>query len=151
MDADTAADYCRQGCEHDVECGTATDVELCTSDCVGDVTGVVREDAFIDITNCFTGLECGTNDDACFAECTPTSTHEDYETRCRETLGACDLSAAEIDGICEVTPNPAAETGFLCVITPSILEEVDACFDEPDCTAQLTCMQTVFESNGVDF
>ncbi len=150
--AGTAETYCERGCAYELECDPAGEpVEVCTADCLDDVVGVVREDVFIDITNCFTALSCDASDDACLQECTPTASHDAYEAACRSSLAMCDVGAADLEGICEVSPDPSNDdTGYFCVFAPAIMDELTACFDDGTCQEQSTCLQTVLEAHGID-
>jgi hypothetical protein len=154
VDQETAADYCQQGCDREAECDPTTDVTQCVSDCVDDVCDLIREDVFIAVTECTVEAACGA-DDTCFVDnCSPTSSHTAYEEHCREALAQCDLSADQLDGTCETTPSSGSgtagdDTGFLCGIVPSIINELDACFDEPDCVAIANCFDEVAAAHGL--
>lgn len=147
-----AEPLCNQGCTYDLECDpTADPVETCVAECLDAVVGVYREDVFIDVTNCATGLACDASDDECFADCAPTASHNAYETACREALGECDLGPADIDGICEVTPNAETDDGFFCVIAPAIMDDLSTCFVDGTCQDYSTCLQATLDENGVNF
>lgn len=150
-----AEEGCRRDCQHDFDCDPAGQtVEACTASCVDDVEGVIRADAFEAIIDCFTSLSCTASDDLCIAECVPTSAHETFEAQCREVFGGCDLSADELNGICETEPMPGVsgdDVGFFCVLIPDIMVELTACIpDGTACQAGFTCMQGVLEARGVD-
>jgi hypothetical protein len=154
VDQETAADYCQQGCDRELECDPTTDVNMCVSDCVDDVSDLIREDVFIAVTDCETALACDATSNSCFVDnCSPTSTHTSYETHCREALAQCDLSADQLDGACETTPAASDGTGdgvgYLCALVPSIISELDACFDEPDCVAIANCYDEVAAAHGL--
>jgi hypothetical protein len=152
VDQSTAETYCQEDCDHQASCDSTVDVTACVNDCVTEVVGVIREDVFADVTDCTTALACGAASDACFDDnCAPTSAHEAYESRCREAFAACDLSTEEIDGACETSPSTSAsDVGYLCALTPEIMDELSACMDEADCQAILTCEQNVAEARGID-
>jgi hypothetical protein len=154
VDHATAEEHCQAECEHEASCDSAVDVPDCTSSCVDDVEGVIREDVFVDVTDCVAGLECGVSDDICFEEnCAPTSAHDAYEADCRAALAGCDLGAAEIDQACETDPADSSDgdTGFLCALTPEIVDALAVCFDEADCQAIFTCYDEVAAEQGIDF
>jgi hypothetical protein len=156
VDQETAADYCQQGCDHEHACDATTDVTQCVSDCVADVTDAIREDVFVAATECQTGLECNAPDtelDQCLIDnCDPTGTHEDYEAHCRARLAECDLTADDVNGICETTIAVGGAdsdlVGFYCILTPAVMDELDACFDQTDCNMVYTCFQGVLADHG---
>ena len=150
----TAADAepgCRSGCERDAMCDPEGEtVEACTADCVSDVAGWVRADAFESITDCIAALACTASDDACVTTCSPTSAHETYEARCREVFAACG-SAEEVGNLCETTPTTGGDTGFLCLVTPAIMDEFTACIPAgTDCKTGLACIQAAAGAHGID-
>ena len=154
LSAGDAEDGCRRDCQHRLDCtpDPQTTVEACTSDCVADVAGWVRADAFEAVIDCTTDLACGVSDDTCLTECAPTDAHDAYEARCRAVFAAC-LEPAELDGICETTPMPSADdgVGVFCLITPSIVDELTACLPEGAvCGTAIECLQTVLETHGID-
>jgi hypothetical protein len=126
-------------------------VATCTDNCVGDIGGGgYRTDVVEDIFACQTALACGADDDMCFM-CTPTSTHESFETECRAKAAECGVSQEDIDASCETTPDPSGsgDTGFLCVVTPEAINALKACLDM-DCTAISDCYQMVATQYGID-
>lgn len=155
VSASDAEDGCRRDCEHRLECtpDPQETVESCTDDCVSDVVGWVRADAFEDIIDCSTGLACGVSDDDCLSECDPTDAHEEYEARCRAVFASC-LDSEELESLCETTPMPgvdADDIGYFCLITPSIVDELTACLPEAAvCETALECLQAVLTANGID-
>ena len=152
LTAAEAEDGCRADCEHRIACDPQPDqtVEACTADCVSDVAGWVRADAFEAIIDCTTALACDASDDACLAECVPTSAHDAYEAQCREVFAPCG-SPEEVDGICEVSPNASTEGGLFCLVAPSIIDEMTDCIpDGTTCQAGVACINAVAESHGLD-
>ncbi len=149
IDQATAEDVCQQVCDRDVECGDPAD-PMCVADCADGLAGVIREDVIEDALACTLAAECDAVDD-CELECSPTSTHTAYEAHCREALGACDISTEALDGICEVNYGPGPDgdqVGSLCLFATPIIDDLDACMDEPDCNAIAACIQAV--SDGLD-
>ncbi len=153
ISAADAEDGCRRNCEHSQECNPdpQTTVQACTAECVADVSGWVRADAFEAITDCATGLACNASEDVCLTECVPTDAHDAYEARCRAVFAAC-LDPGELNGICETTPVPGGDdAGFFCLITPSIVDQMTACLPEAAvCGTAIECIQRVLETNGID-
>jgi hypothetical protein len=146
IDEETATEACTDSCEHQVECFPATDLDMCTTDCVDGLVGWAREDVVLDLVECQTALECGATN-TCFEDvCVPTSAHETFEARCREEIVVCGEDPAG----CEVTPGPNDE-GIFCAIAPSIMNELTACMDEPDCAAIEACFQGVLTEHGINF
>lgn len=154
ISTETAEGACGDICQHDLACdATSTQtLEQCTADCVGDVAGAYREDAVLAIASCLTELACTADDDACLAECEPTSSHDRYEERCRERGAECGATPDQLDGLCEVTPMPASsgDDGLLCLLVPAVVDDLRACFDEPDCATLETCFDRVLAAHGVD-
>lgn len=144
VDQSTAEDGCQQICDYDVACGDTAD-PACVQECTDDVVGVFREDVFLDAVECVTALECDASDDICLTQCEPTSTHQQYEDRCREELAACGVTGDGLDESCEVTPMVESDIGFFCILATPIIEDLLACFDEPDCQAIATCQQAVID------
>lgn len=149
----TAMSQCEKQCTREVMCqDTDNTQEECVADCVDDIDGgAFRSDAVIAITNCFSELACGADDDACIMECEPTSAHNAYETACREKFTACggQIGGSGPEGICEVTPTGEGDAGFLCVITPSVINMLENCFSM-ECGEVMNCVQQVAEANGID-
>jgi hypothetical protein len=147
VDEGTAEPVCADLCQHEIDCETEVrTLEECTADCVDDVVGIIREDAFEDIAGCMIELACGADEDPCVEECAPTDSHQTYEDRCREELPACGVEGAELDNTCEVTPMPGVDgddRGFLCLIAVDHIEDLTDCLDEPDCEAIALCYQEV--------
>jgi hypothetical protein len=152
VDRPTAERYCELLCEREARCD-GDDLQACIDDCVGDVVGWVREDAFIDIVECIDDLACAADDDVCLEACRPTSAHLHYEQRCREELSACGVSGGSLDGACEVTPggSSSGDAGFVCLIATPIVQELTRCFDEPNCEAIATCFERVIDRHGIGF
>lgn len=141
---------CEAGCERDNMCDpTSTEtVADCTASCVADIGGGgVRTDAFDAISACIADLACTASDDVCINECSPTSAHESYETKCRAKATECGAPSADVDGLCETTPD--AENGFLCLFTPAVMNELAACFDLA-CTGIDGCFSTVSAKYGLN-
>jgi hypothetical protein len=150
VDHATAEQYCQEDCDHQASCDGMIDAATCTSECMSVVEGIFREDVLADVTECSTALACGADQYACFEDnCTPTSTHEAYESRCREVLAGCDVSAADIEGECETTAMPRIGVGTVCAVAPEVLDEMIACFDE-DCEAIAACEQAVVDAHRAD-
>jgi hypothetical protein len=149
---------CRVDCEHRVECGTATGtLEECITNCTddyADVSGWLRGDAYVAITECFGGLACSADTSTCLTECQPTDAHERYEAQCREVFAPCVEVPSDLDGFCETTPMPSEQgddTGIFCLMTPAIMDQMTACIpDGTTCQAGLTCLQGVLEQVGFD-
>jgi hypothetical protein len=155
VDQETAAEYCQQSCDREAECDATTDVTMCVSDCVDDVTDLIREDVFIAVVECETALSCDATENNCFIDnCSPTSTHTAYESHCRERLAECDFPSTTLDSVCETTPSDGGgveggDLGFICAVNTSIISELDACFDEPDCTGVMSCFDEVTSAHGL--
>jgi hypothetical protein len=150
LTAETAEPICRQGCEHDVTCGNESDVELCVTDCIAEVVGWARGDAFDTLSDCAAALECGANDDQCLQEVQPLPIHEEWEARCRTDLAAC-IDPSQIDAACEVSPSASSDdVGFFRFIAPEVMEEIIACLDLADCTMRLDCVQAELEEHGIN-
>jgi hypothetical protein len=150
-----AEDYCRRSCQHDVTCdpNSTQTVEQCTTDCVGELAGWARADALDAFTSCIAALECTASDDTCTrTSCSPTATHDQYETRCRELFGACGVT--DLDALCETDPatvDGGGDAGLVCYIAPAIVEELIACMGpQANCDSALSCMLAVFDSHGID-
>lgn len=151
VSAEDAEAYCREGCTYENTCdGDA--IEPCVTDCVSDVAGWYREDVLSDLVDCLTSQPCDATDDACFLACTPTASHERYETACRDALTACGAAPADLAPICETTPDETQEAGFLCAVAPGIMEELRQCFTDPDvsCTTYEPCLESVLDSHGIN-
>lgn len=147
---DTAQAGCQADCQHNIDCGSTEPLADCTTDCVGDVTGVIREDVFNDIVDCNTALACGASDDACEALCEPTSAHDRYEAACRAMFATCP-DTVDVNELCSVRPTGASDAGFFCYLTPAIVDEFTACLPSGGtCSAALSCMSGVAETRGVD-
>ncbi len=150
----TAADaeaYCEVACEHDVTCNSE-DLEVCTSECVTGAAGWLREDVLADVSVCQAELACTEDVGSCIDDnCAPTGSHEAYETVCRDNLAGCDLSADLLDEFCETTPALNGEVGFLCAVAPEIMNELTACFTDPEtgCATYQPCLSAVLEDHGV--
>jgi len=149
-----AEGYCRKGCEHDIACdpNSTTTVEQCTADCVAEVSNWVREDVLDAFSSCVAALECTASEDTCqHSSCAPTSTHEEFETRCRELFGAC-TTPDNVNSLCETDPSiTTGDGGLVCYIAPAIVEELIACMGaEATCDSALTCIQGVFTAHGID-
>lgn len=144
-----AEPYCEQGCTYTFECDptTADPVETCVAECLDQVVGVFREDVFIDVSNCATGLDCDASDDSCFLDCEPTASHQAYETACRDALAQCDVAADDIDESCEVTPSADIDA-FFCALAPAIVDDLTECFGGT-CQEQADCRLAVLEANGL--
>ncbi|MGE0871160.1 MAG: hypothetical protein AB7P03_21525 [Kofleriaceae bacterium] len=135
-----AQELCRDTCQHDIDCGNELDLEQCAQDCSLGVSTWVRADAFTDLQECFAALECNAGDDECQLECKPTSTHEAFEEDCRAKVTECQLPD---DSGCETSPSVSSDAGFYCFVTPSIMKELQACFDEA-CDDVGTCFDSVY-------
>jgi hypothetical protein len=143
-----AEDGCRATCERQISCDplTTRTVAECTADCVGDVAGGgVREDAFNDVVDCITELSCTAEEDVCLTQCEPTDAHEDYEARCRVKLAECGVT--DVRG-CETTPD-GNESGFLCLYTPEVMDELRGCFDQ-SCGELQSCFERVSTKYALD-
>lgn len=140
-----AMDVCETICQHEVECTPDSQtLDACIADCTGDLGGGgYRTDAANDIADCIAGLACTADEDACLTECSPTSAHESFETRCRAKVAECADAGADADAACETTPSTGDDdVGFFCLFTPAVMEALSACFDEP-CTGIETCFSNV--------
>jgi hypothetical protein len=146
IDQATADDQCTAVCERELECDPEVDVEQCVEDCIGPSVGSIREDVFVDVMECRATLACDGNAEDCLS-CSPTSSHQTYEAACREAAAEC-LEPDEVDESCEVTPDDTGELGYLCVFAPVVMDELTACFDEPDCVAIGECLQAVLGERG---
>lgn len=149
---------CKADCERNFECDptNAQPVAECNAECAGDyadVRGWLRADAFVAITDCFADLACTADEGVCLTECSPTSTHNAYETQCRKVFATCVTEPADLDGFCEVTPMPNPENddvGFFCLITPDVIQRMLDCIpDGTACDPGLTCIQGVMQSVGL--
>lgn len=145
-------DVCRDVCQHEEQCGeldTGETVATCTEECAGDLSGGYRGDVIEDFGSCVANQACGAEEDLCL-ECSPTSAHDEYETRCRAKATECGVTdQSQADGLCEVTLNATTEVGFFCIYTPEVIDAMRACFDEP-CTGLEACFETVATRYGVD-
>lgn len=122
-----------------------------TSSCVAEISGWVRGDAAEIIFECFAGLACGENDDACASLVEPLAIHEEWEGRCRTAMATCVETPDQLDGLCEVSPSPTSDDiGIFRFIAPPIMEEIIDCMDAADCNARITCVQTVLDAHNVD-
>jgi hypothetical protein len=144
-----AMEVCETICQHDVECTPdGQPLDACIADCVGDLGGGgYRTDAANAIADCFAGLACTADEEQCLAECTPTSAHEAYETKCRAKFAECG-GMGSADPACETTPNATTEVGEACLFTPAVVDALAACFDEP-CTGLDACFQMVTNQYGL--
>ncbi len=146
VDTATAEDGCQLICDHEAECGSTN--ATCLEDCVDEVVGVIREDAFEDITECLAALACTASDDDCLTACSPTSTHQRFEDRCREEVAACGEGAGDPDA-CEVTPVAGSDdSAQFCLLATPIIEDLIACFDEATCDAKGECLGAVLDAAG---
>jgi hypothetical protein len=145
-----AQEHCGEICERDLMCdpNTTETLQECTDDCVGDVTRVIREDAFIDVADCISALSCTADEDVCLRECSPTKTHNDYETACRAKVAECGGAGSAADSLCEVSPSGSDDDGFLCLLIPTAISELTDCFSM-SCTAVEACLSGVFERYGL--
>ncbi len=136
---------CTGLCEHQLGCQTQPSQTLaeCTARCEGDVVGWVRTDVFADYEACVSGLACGASESPCEV-CQSTTTHEAYETRCREVMSTC-LDPTEVDNVCE-----AGNTGDICTIAPAIVTEMTACLADGVCAAAVECLAGVYTAHNID-
>lgn len=145
-------DLCRDVCEHEEQCAeldTGETVATCTEECAGDLSGGYRGDVLEDFAGCVADQACGADEDLCLT-CSPTSAHDDYETRCRAKATECGVTdPTQADGLCETTLNAATEEGFFCIYTPEVIDALRACFDEP-CEGISACFDTVGARYGID-
>jgi hypothetical protein len=146
---------CERSCEHRQACGTLQDgVAACVASCVDEFpeAGWLRGDALEDVTVCQAELACDASGDQCFGACDPTGAHERYEAQCRETLSACTTNTNALDEICSVRPVAgASDSGLLCFIIPSIMDELTACLPAgTGCDAAGDCLDAVFERHHVE-
>ena len=145
----SAMNACETICQHEVECTPdGQTVDACITDCVGDIGGGgYRTDAVNNIADCVAGLACTDDEEQCLAECTPTSAHEAYETKCRAKYTECGGTGSP-DDLCETTPNATTEVGQTCLFTPAVVTALAACFDQP-CTELETCFDDVATQFGL--
>lgn len=142
---------CTRGCNHIVTCGGSSTLPECVADCTGD-TQAWRQDALLTLVDCLETQMCSDAPEACFAEIDPLPIHEEWETKCRAQLATCVTDPTQLDGFCEVNPDPAnPEVGFIRVIAPAIMNELIACLDQPDCTTRQTCLQSVADAHNINF
>jgi hypothetical protein len=145
---DEAEELCRLDCQHDADCGTEDDVELCVTGCAGEIDGWVRVDAAETIFECFAALACGEIDDGCVLEVEPLAIHQEWEDGCRSVLAP---SCPEFDvEMCEVSTS-FDEAALWRVVAPEIMQEIIDCLDAADCTARLGCIEGVITQYGIDF
>lgn len=152
LDATTRDEICQADCERKLGCEAPPTQTLaeCVASCQGDLGAWVRTDVALDVFDCRAQLACGASDDACVT-CSPTDAHQRFETACRANLATCDVN---IDSFCAVsiTPTTQGDAGLVCIITPSVVDELTACIPTGvDCATATTCLQGVFQRNGVDF
>ena len=105
---------------------------------VVETSKLYREDALADFATCIENQSCTDTMADCLAECVPTSTHESYEAHCRAKLAECGVTSTQV---CETMASAGADDSeVLCLLAPSVIEELDACFSL-DCAAISNCVQ----------
>lgn len=147
----TAQEGCQRDCQHEIDCGSTATLAECTASCVADTVGVIRTDAFTDIIDCRTALACDAPSDPCLAECQPTAAHDHWHDQCQTALAAC-VPAADLAALCSVTPAGTGDAGYLCLVTPAIMDELTACIPTGvACEQAMTCLQNVATAHHLDF
>lgn len=150
---DQARSICTPDCQREIDCGNTTDdLATCTQKCLDDMVGWARVDAVETIFDCRSALACGASDDGCVLEVQPLAIHQQWEDKCRVQLATCVSTPADLEGLCEVSPDPANDNiGFFRFVAPAIMTELIACLDGADCTARMTCVTDTLAAHGIDF
>lgn len=147
-EADATA-LCERGCTYDIMCGSEQTQADCVSDCVMELSGWVRADAYESLIECQEGVACDDNDgeDACFLMVEALPIHHEWEEGCKTQLAGC----SDIDVTTDCDVDSERDSGLFRFIAPAIMEEFIDCLDAADCEARLTCIQTVAAKYNIDF
>lgn len=145
VDESVAQQLCMDGCQREIQCDKAADVEACTESCVAAAVGIYREDAMTEFFECAVDLACDEPSHVCHQQIEKLPAHEAYESACFIRYEECGLASEQIEAMCSLD---GTLSGYLKMFVEVIVEDLATCF-EVACDAIDACRAEVAATYGI--